>query len=59
LEVLIRERASVRLRRIDIKSWDSPVAVQFGIRRLPTLLLYDGRQLLSADKAEILEILGS
>jgi hypothetical protein len=58
LEALIRERASVRLRRIDIERWDSPVAVQFGIRRLPTLLLYDGRELLSSDKREILELLG-
>jgi hypothetical protein len=58
LEALIRERENVRLRKIDIVSWESPVARQFNIRRLPTLMLYDGRQLLSADTREILEILG-
>jgi len=41
LEALVKRRSDVTLRRVDIGSWDSPVARQFGVKRLPDLLLYD------------------
>lgn len=37
------------LRRIDVKSWSSPVAKQYRIRSLPTVRLYDGRGKLILD----------
>jgi len=54
LEQQVKKRGTVRLRTIDIDRWDSPVAYQYGIRKLPTLLLYDGDELVSENRTEIL-----
>jgi len=54
LEQQVKRRGTVRLRTIDIDRWDSPVAYQYGIRKLPTLLLYDGSELVSENRTEIL-----
>ncbi len=58
LEARILEMKTIRLRKIDVGAWDSPVAVAHGIRRLPTLMLYDGTRLVSSDTREIVEHLG-
>ena len=55
IEARVRELGTLRLRRIDVPTWESPVALKHGIRRLPTLQLYDGRELVSDDTQEILE----
>ncbi len=57
LEGLVRERGSVRLLRIDVPSWEAPTAVEFGLRKLPTLWLYSGRVRVADDTLEILELL--
>jgi len=57
LAAYVRKLGTVRLRRVNVASWDSDVAEQFGIRRLPTLHLYDGQKLLSEETREVLEIL--
>lgn len=49
LEELAKKREMVVLLKVDIKSWESEVAEQFSISRLPHLQLYDGEgKLLSA-----------
>ena len=57
LEAWIAKNKTIRLRQIDVGNWNSDVAQQFEIRRLPTLMLYDGTELLSDDRDEIIEIL--
>jgi hypothetical protein len=57
LEALIRKRGTVRLRKIDVATWGSPVSKQFGIRRLPTLRLYDGTKLVSEDTTNVIQTL--
>ena len=57
METLIRERGTVRLRKIDVATWGSPVSKQFGIRRLPTLRLYDGTKLVSEDTTNVIQTL--
>jgi hypothetical protein len=57
LEAWVDKNKTIRLRQIDVRSWDSDVSRQFGISRLPTLMLYDGPDLISDDTKEILEIL--
>lgn len=47
----------VQLRKIDIGNWQSAVATQHEIRRLPTLALYDGKRLVSSDTREIFNLL--
>jgi len=42
---------------IDIDRWRSPVADQYGIGQLPTLLLYDGDGLITDDTREVLNAL--
>lgn len=44
-----------RLLRIDIDTWSSDVAQQFGIRSLPTLYLFEGKQLVLTDTRAVLE----
>lgn len=59
LEALTRRRTDVRLRIVDIESWDSPVALQYSVRRLPSLWLYrDGRRV-STDTREVVGMLSS
>jgi hypothetical protein len=59
LEALIRKNGTVRLRKIDVVRWGSPVCKQFNIHRLPTLHLYDGSRLVSNDMAHIWQALSS
>ena len=47
----------LRVRTIDIDQWRSPVALQYGIGKLPAAFLYDGEELVSEDYREILRIL--
>ncbi len=57
MEAIIRKRGTVRLRKSDVVSWDSEVSQQFGIRRLPTLRLYDGTRLVSEDTRDVVRTL--
>jgi len=59
LEALIHRRGTVRLRKIDVVSWQSAVSRQFNIHRLPTLQLYDGTRLVSGDTRQVLRTLNS
>ena len=54
---LIHAKQSVALRRIDIVSWDSPVARQHDIQALPQLHLYDGTRLITSNRNEVMAIL--
>jgi hypothetical protein len=56
LEALLAERPYLRLRRIDVKSWDSAVAQQHDIRQLPQLWLYAGKERLTAEKGRALSL---
>ena len=57
MEARIRQLGTLRLRRIDVPTWDAQVSRQHGIRRLPTLMLYAGRRHVSSDTKDILELL--
>jgi len=59
LEALIRKLGTVRLRKIDVVSWQSEVSKQFHIRRLPRLHLYDGTRLVTDDTRQVLQTLSS
>ena len=52
MEAIAKERKDVQLRIIDIDSWSSDVAQQHGIRRLPTLWLYEDGTLVTKDTNE-------
>lgn len=54
MEVLVSERENVRLCKIDIVDWRSDVAQQHRIQSLPTLLLYDGTELVAEGTSEVL-----
>ena len=54
LQAAIRERGNVRLRRVNIKDWDSPVARQYGIQSIPQLWLHDGTKRVSTDTMDVL-----
>lgn len=55
MEALAKLRDDVRLRIVDIKSWDSDVARQHDIRRLPSLWMYENGKLLSKVSKEVIE----
>lgn len=55
MESLVKQKGNLRLRVIDIDTWDSAVAQQHGIRRLPTLVLYRGTERISDDARDVLE----
>lgn len=57
LEALVKARGTVRLRRIDIRDWDSPVARQHGIQSIPQLWLHDGHERVSTNAGRILAAL--
>ncbi|MCZ6573402.1 MAG: thioredoxin family protein [Planctomycetota bacterium] len=57
LEDLAEETGGFVIRKIDIDEWGSDVARQYNIRRLPTLWLYDGDELVSKDTREIIQVL--
>ena len=56
MEALVNQRSDLRLVRIDIRTWDSPVATQFGIRVLPTVWLYEDGRILSHDTRQALDL---
>jgi len=43
----VKSRDDLHLRRIDIVSWDSPVAKQHRIARLPYLRMYEGGKIVA------------
>jgi len=53
LEALAKNRDDVKLRKVDIMSWDSEVARQHSIRRLPTLWLYEDGELIADDSEAV------
>jgi hypothetical protein len=57
LEALVMQKATVRLRRIDIDSWDSAVAREHEIRRLPSLVLCEGTRVVSRDTGRIMTLM--
>ena len=57
MEALVREKGSIQLRKIDIKTWRSDVAQQYSVRSIPRLMLYDGMSLIADDTAKVLDIL--
>ncbi len=54
MEGLIKSKGSCNLRRININSWKSAVAKQYGIRSLPSLWLFDGESAVSKDGRDVL-----
>jgi hypothetical protein len=54
LAALVRRQPQLKLRRIDVVRWDSPVAEQYSIRLLPTLWLYENGSLVSQKSDEVL-----
>ena len=53
------QEKQIPLRKVDIKSWDSQVARQHGIDRLPTLWLYKDRQLVTRESQAVFQHLSS
>ena len=57
MEALINQKQGIRLLRIDIDRWGSPVAKQYGINRLPTVWLYNGtNKVASGTQAAIAQV---
>ena len=59
MEALARKHPDVKLRIVDVVSWDSDAAEQHGIRSLPTIWLYEDGELLSKDRGAVLAKLNS
>ena len=57
MEAQVRKADGIKLRKIDIKDWYSDVAKQYEIRSIPALWLYDGRELVSKDRREVLRLI--
>lgn len=57
MEDAIRRLGTVNLRRIDIRDWNSPVAKQHKINSVPSLVLYDGDELLSDDTRTVMKMI--
>jgi hypothetical protein len=55
LEALTKQRADIYLRIVDIGSWNSAVAQQHGVRRLPGLWLYEDGKLVATDPEQALQ----
>lgn len=55
LEALAKDHPEVSLRRVDIRSWQSEVAGQHGIRQLPTLWLYEDGRRIATDRQQVAE----
>ena len=53
MAALAEQHPEVKLRRVDIGDWHSPVAQQYGIRQLPTLWLYEDGELVSKDSRAV------
>jgi thioredoxin-like negative regulator of GroEL len=59
LEAFANHRNDMRLQLIDIRNWDSPVAQQFAIDRLPTVWLFtNGRQITNETGATLAALQG-
>lgn len=59
MEALARQHAEVKLRIVDVVSWNSDVAQQHGIRSLPTIWLYEDGELSTKDRGAVLARLNS
>jgi hypothetical protein len=59
LEALTRKRSDVRLRRIDIESWGSPVAKLYGVRSLPLLWLYRDGEVVARGTRDVVDELNA
>jgi hypothetical protein len=57
LEALATRRQDVFVRIVDIVSWDSPVARQHGVQRLPSVWLYEDGELVTADTGRAVGVL--
>ena len=57
VEALVRRNPGTRLLIVDIDSWGSPVAKQHGIRSIPALWLFDGRQRVTTNTGQVLQAL--
>ena len=53
MAALAEQHPQVKLRRVDVGDWQSPVALQYGIRQLPTRWLYEDGELVSKDGREV------
>ena len=59
MEAWTRDQRALRLRRIELASWEDEAAVQHEINRLPHLRLYEGGKEVSRDHKEITKLLNS
>jgi thioredoxin-like negative regulator of GroEL len=59
LEALANNRADIRLRIVDIGSWDSAIAQQCRIRSLPSLWLFEDGELVSKETREVVAALST
>jgi hypothetical protein len=59
LEALAKRHPGVKLRIVDVGSWDSDAARQHQIQRLPTVWLFEGGELSSKDQAAVFAKLNS
>jgi hypothetical protein len=57
LEAIVNAKEGTRLLRIDVDTWGSDVARQYGIRSLPTLWLYEGTKLESQNSRDVWQLL--
>jgi thioredoxin-like negative regulator of GroEL len=59
LEAFANHRGDMRLQMIDIRNWNSPVAKQFAIDRLPMVWLFtNGRQVTNETGATLAALQG-
>ena len=58
MEARVKEK-QLPLRKVDIKTWQSAVAQQYSIDRLPALWLYKDRKLVTQDSREVFQHLSS
>ncbi len=58
MEAKINE-TQIPLRKVDIKNWNSAVAQQYNIQRLPTLWLYKDGKIVSQDSRDVLQRLNN
>jgi len=59
LETVANHRSDLRLHLIDIRNWNSPVAKQFAIDRLPMVWLFtNGRQITNETGATLAALQG-
>jgi len=59
LEALAHQYPHVKLRIVDVVSWESAVAKQHAIRSLPMIWLFEDGELYSKDREEIADRLTS